>query len=88
MNGVRGLQVVACASTRYEYEIFSGNVVSVTSEALVASQSLLLNLARSVGLWKKPALGALHQMVVRSPEGQARTFRFATETADVPAQVR
>eukprot|EP00884_Botryococcus_braunii_P011594 jgi/Botrbrau1/20435/Bobra.145_2s0002.3 len=82
----QGRQVVACASTRYEYEIFSGSVVSVASEALVASQSLLLNLARSIGLWKKPALGALHQMVVRSPDGQARTFRFATETADVPAQ--
>lgn len=53
----------------------------------MASQSLLLNFARSVGLWKKPATGALHQMVVRTPDGQARTFRFATETADVPAQV-
>lgn len=85
--GVACRQVAACASSRYEFEVFSGSVVSVTSEALVSSQSPLLAFARAANLWRKPPLAALHQMVVRTPDGRARTFSFGTETADIPAQV-
>ena len=81
------MQVVACASTRYEYEVFTGDVVSVTSEALVSQQSLLLAAARAANLWRKPPLAAVHQMVVQAPDGRARSLRFGTATADVPAQV-
>lgn len=80
-------QVAACASSRYEFAVFSGSVVTVTSEALASSQSLLLAFARSANLWRKPPLAAVHQMVVQAPDGRARTFRFGTATADVPAQV-
>jgi hypothetical protein len=79
--------VVACAESRYEYEVFTGSVLTVTSEALVAQQSLLLVAARAANLWRQPPLAAVHQMVVQAPDGRARTFRFGTETADVPAQV-
>ncbi|EIE21316.1 hypothetical protein COCSUDRAFT_56538 [Coccomyxa subellipsoidea C-169] len=82
-----GCKVVACASTRYEYEVFTGDVVSVTSEALVSQQSLLLAAARAANLWRKPPLAAVHQMVVQAPDGCARSLRFGTATADVPAQV-
>jgi hypothetical protein len=81
------MQVVACASTRYEYEVFTGDVVSVTSEALVAQQSLLLAAARAANNLRKPPLAAVHQMVVQAPDGRARSLRFGTATADVPAQV-
>ena len=82
------VQVVACASTRYEYEVFTGDVVSVESEALVSQQSLLLAAARAANIWRKPPLAAVHRMVLRAPDGRARSLRFGTATADVPAQVR
>ncbi|BDA44546.1 hypothetical protein COCOBI_06-0220 [Coccomyxa sp. Obi] len=82
-----GCKVVACASTRYEYEVFTGDVVSVESEALVSQQSLLLAAARAANIWRKPPLAAVHQMVLRAPDGRARSLRFGTATADVPAQV-
>ena len=81
------LQVAACASSRYELEVFSGEVVRVDSEALVQEQSVLLAAARTANLWRSRPLASVHQMVVRAPDGQARTFRFGTESADVPAQV-
>ena len=81
-------QVVACAASRYEYEVFSGSVTEATSEALVSSQSALLAAARAVGAWRKPAVAAVHQVVVRAPGGQSRAIRVGTASADQPAQVR
>ena len=81
-------QVVACAASRYEYEVFSGSVTEAASEALVSSQSALLAAARAVGAWRKPAVAAVHQLVVCAPGGQSRTFRFGTASADLPAQAR
>ena len=80
-------QVVACAASRYEFELFSGAVASVASEAQAGSQSRLLALARAAGVWRSAPLAAVHEMVVRAPDGRARTFRFSTATADIPAQV-
>lgn len=48
------------------------------SEALDAGQGWLLSAARAVGLWRKPPLAALHELVVQSPDGRSRTFRCAT----------
>ncbi len=84
---VDGIQVAACASSRYVFEVFSGEVTRVDSEALVQEQSLLLAAARSANLWRKRPVASVHQMVVRTPDGQARTFWCSTESADVPAQV-
>ncbi len=81
------MQVAACSSSRYELEVFTGEVLRVDSEALVQEQSLLLAAARTANLWRKQPLASVYQMVVRAPDGQARTFRFGTESADVPAQV-
>jgi hypothetical protein len=85
---VNHAQVVACAASRYEFELWSGSVASVASEALSGGQGRLLALARAAGLWRAPPLGALHQMTVRAPDGRVRSFRFGTATADVPAQAR
>ncbi|KAK9834837.1 hypothetical protein WJX81_002704 [Elliptochloris bilobata] len=83
----QGQQVVACAASRYEYEVFSGSVTDAASQALVAGQSVLLAAARAMGAWRTPAVTAVHELVVRSPSGQSRTFRFGTASADLPAQV-
>lgn len=83
----RARQVVACASSRYEYEVFTGTVTEAASQALVGSQSALLAAARALGAWRAPAAAAVHELIVRAPGGQSRTFRFGTASADLPAQV-
>ena len=75
------------ATPRYEYELFSGTVVSAASESLVTEQSWAMAAARRVGLLRRPAAGASHTVTVQTPAGQQRTFRFGTATADVPAKV-
>lgn len=82
-----GAKVVADAETRYEFELFSGTVTSCSSEAQQPASNWLLTAARAVGLWKAPPVAAVHTWVVRAPDGASRTFRAATATADVPAQV-
>lgn len=79
-----GSKVVACAESRYEFEVFSGTVLGAPkSEAQNAAESLL---KRVLG-FGKGACQAVHEMVVRAPDGTSRTFRFGTTSADVPAQV-
>lgn len=79
-----GSRVVACAESRYEFEVFSGTVVgSPNSEALNAGENFLKKLLG----FGKSTCQATHEMVVRTPDGVSRTFRFGTTSADVPAQV-
>jgi len=80
-----GQRVVADSESRYEFELFSGHVTKVTSEALNAQQSVLLAVLRAVGAWKSPPVAAVHEMIVQTPGGKSRAFRFATSTADQPA---
>eukprot|EP00892_Ulva_mutabilis_P001097 jgi/Ulvmu1/10989/UM007_0169.1 len=78
-----GSKVVACAESRYEFEVFSGTVLGAPkSEAQNAADGLL---KRFFG-FGKGACQAVHEVVVRAPDGISRTFRFGTTTADVPAQ--
>lgn len=79
-----GVKVVADSITKYEYELFSGTVVSCSSEALEWSTNALVAMVRS--LLKKPPVVAVHEFVIQAPSGVSRTFRIGTETADVPAQ--
>ena len=87
-----GAQSAADSASRYEFELFSGEVAAINSEALVASGggvgALFGAALRSAGFARRagpPA--AVHELVVRSPSGLARTFRAASATADVPARV-
>lgn len=82
-----GCKAVADSISRYEYELFSGTVTSASSESLVNEQNWLLAAARRVGIVRQPPTGAVHTLVVQTPSGLQRTFRFATATADVPAKV-
>lgn len=73
--------------SRYLYEVFSGRVLTCKSEALQVSNGLLGTVLRAVGILRKPPAAAVHELVVQAPDGVSRTFRVATSTADVPAQV-
>jgi hypothetical protein len=81
-----GLKIVADAFSRYEFEVFSGRVLSVKSEALQLSNSLLLGALRALRILRRPPPAAIHEFTVQAPDGVARTFRVATPAADVPAQ--
>jgi len=81
-----GCMMVADAFSKYEYEVFTGTVVSTKSEALQNNSNLLYTALRMVGLMRRPAPAAVHEFVVQAPDGNSRTFRVATPTADVPAQ--
>lgn len=55
--------------------------VSSSDQSLFQRAFRLLRLARS------PPPAAVHSLVVRAPDGVARTHRFATESVEIPAQV-
>lgn len=81
-----GAKVVSDSNSRYEFELFSGTVTSCSSEALQVNGNPLLAAARAVGQLRKSAVAAVHELVVQAPNGNSRTFRVGTATADVPAQ--
>ncbi|GFR42706.1 hypothetical protein Agub_g3629 [Astrephomene gubernaculifera] len=83
-----GAKVVADGYSRYEYELFSGTVLSCSSTALVPPGNMLLRgLGRRLGLIRKPPVAAVHEFVLQAPDSTSRTFRVGTETTAVPAQV-
>ncbi|CAH8382582.1 unnamed protein product [Eruca vesicaria subsp. sativa] len=79
-----GVQIVTCAKCRYQYELFSGDITSIES----------VELGKDIPLWEKglrliqknKVTSSVHSIVVQTPSGTARTHRFATETAELPAQ--
>ena len=77
-----GSSLIACATSRFELETFSGTVTDTKSDALNASQNPILQF-----IFRKPVCQAVHELVVRSPDGVSRTFRFGTESPDIPASV-
>ncbi|XP_073395446.1 uncharacterized protein [Physcomitrium patens] len=82
----QGVQVAPCAKCRYEYELMSGTVVECESESISMNISVFERGFRLVKLLKRPVPAAVHSLVVRAPDGLARTHRCATESADIPAQ--
>jgi len=83
-----GMKVVPCSGCRYEFGVLSGQVTEVRSENLRVEQSgfdALRKLVRS--LTKQPNAEAVHSLVVTTPSGVATALRFATDTAQIPAQV-
>ncbi|KAI5055662.1 hypothetical protein GOP47_0029183 [Adiantum capillus-veneris] len=82
----QGIQLVPCSKCRYQYELMSGDVVKCESESISMNTSAFERGLRALRLMKQPLPSAVHSFVVRSPDGNARTHRFATASADVPAQ--
>jgi len=74
--------------SRYLFEVFSGSVSKIESEYIDPSNDVLLYLARLLRIWRSPSIRAIYEMVVITPSGNSRTFRFGTESSDVPAKNR
>ncbi|GAQ81528.1 hypothetical protein KFL_000830100 [Klebsormidium nitens] len=82
-----GVQVVPCSQCRYQFELASGTVTEAESEAISSDQSLFQRAFRLLRFRRSPPPAAVHSLVVRAPDGVARTHRFATDSVEIPAQV-
>ncbi|XP_061361039.1 uncharacterized protein LOC133304967 isoform X2 [Gastrolobium bilobum] len=82
----QGIQIVSCAKCRYQYELVSGDIVSIQSEEISMDITAWERGLRFLKLMKQSIPAAVHSIVVQTPSGMARTHRFATETVDLPAQ--
>ncbi|GMY30544.1 Pentatricopeptide repeat (PPR) superfamily [Fagus crenata] len=81
-----GIQIVSCANCRYQYELISGDIVSIESEEISMDVPAWKRGLRFLQIMKQSIPSAVHSIVVETPSGMARTHRFATETVDLPAQ--
>lgn len=81
-----GTQVVSCSKCRYQYELFSGDITSIESEEVSMDISALEKALRFINMRKDGIPAAVHSIVIRSPSGTARTYRFATQNVTLPAQ--
>ncbi|KAJ4845353.1 hypothetical protein Tsubulata_045643 [Turnera subulata] len=95
-----GVQIASCAKCRYQYELVSGDITTINSEAIrlayfhlctpPAERSMDLpaweRALRFLQIMKQRIPAAVHSIVVQTPSGMARTYRFATETVELPAQ--
>ncbi|PON69014.1 Pentatricopeptide repeat [Trema orientale] len=82
----QGIQIVSCSTCRYQYELVSGNIVSIESEEISMDVPAWQRGLRFLQIKKRGIPAAVHSIVVQTPSGMARTHRFATETVDLPAQ--
>ncbi|KAL7189085.1 hypothetical protein ACSBR1_038866 [Camellia fascicularis] len=81
-----GIQIVSCSKCRYQYELVSGDIVSIESEEISMEVPAWKRGLRFLQIKKQSFPAAVHSIVVETPSGMARTHRFATETVDLPAQ--
>lgn len=81
-----GVQVASCSKCRYQYELVSGDIVSIDSEEVSMDISAWEKALRFLHIMKASIPAALHSIVIRTPSGVARTHRFATKTVELPAQ--
>ncbi|KAL0331084.1 UNVERIFIED_CONTAM: hypothetical protein Sangu_1653900 [Sesamum angustifolium] len=82
----QGIQLVSCSKCRYQYELVSGNIVTIESEEISMDVPAWKRGLQFLQIMKQNIPAAVHSIVVETPSGVARTHRFATETVDLPAQ--
>ncbi|KAL7159906.1 hypothetical protein ABFS83_01G059200 [Erythranthe nasuta] len=82
----QGIQLVSCSKCRYQYELVSGNILSIESEEISMDVPAWKRGLQFLQIMKLNIPAAVHSIVVETPSGMARTHRFATETVDLPAQ--
>ncbi|XP_057802503.1 uncharacterized protein LOC131017793 isoform X2 [Salvia miltiorrhiza] len=82
----QGIQVVSCSKCRYQYELVSGNILTMESEEIGMDVPAWKRGLQFLQIMKQNIPAAVHSIVVETPSGLARTHRFATETVDLPAQ--
>ncbi|XP_011625265.1 uncharacterized protein LOC18439265 [Amborella trichopoda] len=81
-----GIQIASCSKCRYQYDLVSGHIVSIDSEAISTDISPWDKALRLLQIIKKSIPAAVHSIVVQTPSGIAQTHRFSTKTVDLPAQ--
>ncbi|CAN0908835.1 hypothetical protein LINGRAHAP2_LOCUS25489 [Linum grandiflorum] len=81
-----GVQIASCSKCRYQYELVSGDITSISSEEISMDLPVWERGLRFLQILKQRTPAAVHSIVVQTPSGAARTQRFATETVDLPAQ--
>ncbi|KAG9448263.1 hypothetical protein H6P81_014391 [Aristolochia fimbriata] len=81
-----GTQLASCSKCRYQYELVSGEIVTIESEEISMDISAWEKGLRLLQIMKQSIPAALHSIVVRTPSGTARTQKFATQTVELPAQ--
>ncbi|XP_073158809.1 uncharacterized protein [Henckelia pumila] len=81
-----GIQIVSCSKCRYQYELVSGNILTIESEEISMDVPAWKRGLQFLQILKQNIPAAVHSIVVETPSGLARTHRFATETVDLPAQ--
>ncbi|GFQ06317.1 hypothetical protein PHJA_002775700 [Phtheirospermum japonicum] len=82
----QGIQLVSCSKCRYQYELVSGNILTIESEEISMDVPAWKRGLQFLQIMKLNIPAAVHSIVVETPSGMARTHRFATETVDLPAQ--
>ncbi|KAL0393682.1 UNVERIFIED_CONTAM: hypothetical protein Slati_4334400 [Sesamum latifolium] len=82
----QGIQLVSCSKCRYQYELVSGNILTIESEEISMDVPAWKRGLQFLQIMKQNIPAAVHSIVVETPSGVARTHRFATETVDLPAQ--
>ncbi|XP_021642678.2 uncharacterized protein LOC110637058 isoform X1 [Hevea brasiliensis] len=82
----QGIQIASCAKCRYQYELVSGDIITINSEEISKELPAWERGLRFLQLMKRSIPAAVHSIVIQTPSGMARTHRFATETVDLPAQ--
>ncbi|XP_047340808.1 uncharacterized protein LOC124944563 isoform X2 [Impatiens glandulifera] len=81
-----GIQAISCSKCRYQYELVSGNIISIESEEVSMDIPAWRRGLRFLQIKKQSLPAAVHSIVVQTPSGAARTHRFATETVELPAR--
>ncbi|XP_010272519.1 PREDICTED: uncharacterized protein LOC104608279 isoform X3 [Nelumbo nucifera] len=81
-----GIQIATCSKCRYKYELVSGDVVSIESEEISMDIPAWERWLRFLQVMKQSIPAAVHSIVVQTPSRNARTYRFATKTVELPAQ--
>ncbi|XP_068659360.1 uncharacterized protein [Aristolochia californica] len=81
-----GTQIASCSKCRYQYELVSGDVITIESADISMDISAWEKGLRLLQIMKQSIPAALHSIVVRTPSGSARTHKFATKTVELPAQ--
>ncbi|KAI8569789.1 hypothetical protein RHMOL_Rhmol02G0304400 [Rhododendron molle] len=81
-----GEEIVSCSKCRYQYELVSGDIVSIESEEISMEVPMWKRGLKFLQIKKQSIPAAVHSIVVETPSGMARTHKFATETVDLPAQ--
>ncbi|XP_020580268.1 uncharacterized protein LOC110024564 isoform X2 [Phalaenopsis equestris] len=81
-----GDEIASCSNCRYQYELVSGDIHSITSEVTSMDTSAWEKTLRFLRVKRDSPPAAIHSVVVRTPSGIACTNKFATKTVKLPAQ--